>query len=110
MAGVRDRALIKLDGKHASVLFEMTYCNYVMSPDCANARSEELEVKGTLSGNLLRAKSSDGSCAVAVRFVAGGAWVFVSQESACHSIKYWGPHGIYVPEKLGSGEQSACTH
>lgn len=107
-SGVRDRALFRVRDGQARIEFQMTYCNYTMSPECGNARSEDLQVFGRAMGEIIRAKSADGSCEINIRFLKGGARALISQGSACSQIKYWGPHGVYVPEKLDNGEISAC--
>lgn len=94
-AEVRDRATVIRDGGRVRFIFETTYCNYSMSPDCANGRSEDLEVQGVQRGDAVAAVSADGSCHVRIRFGRRGR-MFVSQESPCPSILYWGPHGIYT--------------
>ncbi|MEJ6022381.1 hypothetical protein [Ramlibacter sp. PS4R-6] len=108
-AGVRDRVLVQSSKGSAHVQFQMTYCNFEMSPDCANARSEELDVTGSAAGNVIRAKAAGGTCAVTLRFLNSKQRLLVTQETSCPQLKYWGPHGVYVPEKLNAGEQSACS-
>lgn len=107
-AEVRDRALVRIRDGQARIEFQMTYCDYTMSPECGNARSEDLEVRGRAIGDRIRAKSADGSCEINIRFLKGGARALVSQGSACSQVKYWGPHGVYMLEKLDAGEESAC--
>ena len=105
-ANVQDRLLIQREGNRVEAFFWLTYCNYVDSPECFGPRSEELDVHGRSTGavgaNIIHAKSKDGSCSVLLRFQ--GTVLFVTQETRCPSLQYWGPHGVYTP----TDSKAAC--
>lgn len=106
--GVQDAMLLKRDGKGGMLgIFETAYCDLSSTDICPGVKIEQYSFQlrpsnaaGQLVGNL-------GTCRIAIRQFQSNR-LFVSQESHCSELKYWGVHGVFTKVDVRNQMPTLC--
>jgi hypothetical protein len=75
-------------------------CGYDASPDCSNARFDDLNFKSRFQNGRLTYKEKDSACLIEIAF-RNDTVAIVTQVQKCKAFDYWGPHGVYTRENPG---------